>query len=345
MGTRGLGHTYKRGKIWHIKWYVNGEELYESSKSQFRRDAVALLKTKLASPTPAKKTGSVLIGELLDDYLVYFKKAHPKSYQTFALPQVNKLRPFWGERKASAISTGIINEFIELRLKEVGANATVNRGLAVLSKAFNLAKEATPPKVGEVPKFRMLRESNPRDGFMEPEQYHALLEALPEELKISFVIGYHTGARKEEILSIRLDQVHREDGKIQLRPGTTKNDEGRWLPIYGEMIEAIARQVEATRRDFPNCLWLSHRGGDRIGKDIRYAWEKACASVGMPDLLFHDLRRSAIRNMVRANIPEKVIMKITGHKTRSVFDRYNIVDNRDIENAGKTMTAWFKGRA
>ncbi len=70
---------------------------------------------------------------------------------------------------------------------------------------------------------------------------------------------------------------------------------------------------------------------------VKTAWNKARERAQVPGLLVHDLRRTAVRNMIRAGIPEKQAMRISGHKSRSIFDRYNITDERDIQIAGQKL--------
>ena len=117
-------------------------------------------------------------------------------------------------------------------------------------------------------------------------------------------------------------------------PGTTKNDEGRVLPTYGDMVEVLSLQKQQRDLQWPRCPWVFHRCGRPI-LEFPKSWEQACVRAGLEDLLFHDLRRSAVQNLTRVGIPEKIAMQITGHKTRSVFDRYNIVSERDIRKAGQ----------
>jgi integrase len=241
VSNHGLGHVRLRGDIYYIKYYKDGKPFYESSGSKFKQDAINLLKTRTASPV-AVKSVTVKIGELLDDYEAYAKVHNAKSYETFGKviagrgppeEKATPLREFWEDRKASKITSRTIDDYIEKRLaekKQRGGGdvtaATVNRELAVLRKAFNLAKEATPPKVGFVPKFRMLPESEPRKGFLTLEQYRALLEALPEELRLPLMIGYYTGARYSEVVGIRLDQVDQHDAEIRLYDTKRHKEDG-----------------------------------------------------------------------------------------------------------------------
>jgi integrase len=290
--------------------------------------------------------GPVMIGELLDDYRAYSEVHNPKSYETFGRQRAGALRPFRGHRKVDPISTRSIDGYIEKRKEEGKSNATVNRELAVPRKAFNRSIWPRRPHARRSPGYRSLgccRRLPPRKGFLDHVQYLALLAALPEELRVPLVIGYHTGARKSEVLSIRLDQVDLKDQKIRLYD-TKKHAEGRWLPIYGEMKDVLEKQVADTRRLHPACPWLSHRDGERM-VELRPAWPDACVAVGLVRLLFHDLRRSAVRNMVRAGIPENVAMKISGHKTRAIFDRYDIVDNRTWRTRGRSWRSIWKGKA
>ena len=82
------------------------------------------------------------------------------------------------------------------------------------------------------------------------------------------------------------------------------------------------------------------RGAGRVIKDFGDTWTQATAAAGFPDLLVHDLRRSAARNLIRSGVPEKVAMQFTGHVTRTIFDRYNITDTRDLEDAAARLAAF-----
>ncbi|MCX5804418.1 MAG: site-specific integrase, partial [Proteobacteria bacterium] len=122
------------------------------------------------------------------------------------------------------------------------------------------------------------------------------------------------------------------DRTVTLDAGTTKNNEARVIYLTGELLEII--QERHREMDGP---YVFHHDGHRI-KDFRKVWVKAFKDAGIPEKLFHDLRRTAVRNMMRAGVPEKIAMKMSGHKTRSVFDRYNIVDMDDLKAGAEIVS-------
>ena len=187
----------------------------------------------------------------------------------------------------------------------------------------------------------MLEEKNVRTGFLDDAGYMRLKQELPEYLRPLFVVGYHVGNRLGELRKLRWNQVDFAQSRITLNPGETKNGEGRTLPIYGEMKEWLMMQRDIRDAKFPECDRVFQDEGRPAG-DFRKAWRSACKRAGVGNLLFHDLRRSAVRNMIRAGISEKVAMQISGHKTRSIFDRYNIVNERDIVEATSKMEQRFQ---
>ena len=139
----------------------------------------------------------------------------------------------------------------------------------------------------------------------------------------------------------RIEQVDLDAKLIRVEKRQSKGKKPRTLPIYGEMERWLRQQIDSAPE---GCPWVFHNGKKRlIGKHLN-GWREACEAAGMPGLLFHDLRRSAVRNMKRAGLQDKVAMEISGHKTRSVFDRYNIIDEEDIEAAGEKMQNYFAER-
>ena len=201
---------------------------------------------------------------------------------------------------------------------------------------FNLAKD--DGRVVAVPHIPMLAEKNVRKGFFSHHDYLRLKQALPSYLKSIVTIAYYTGMRRSEILNLGWGQVDFHERIIRLDPHTTKNDDPRIVPMSQEFYDELRTQRQLRDESFPFCqhVFFNHSTGKPI-KDFRAAWDTACKRLGLEDGHFHDLRRCGVRNLVRSGVPEKVAMAISGHKTRSIFDRYNIVNEDDIRAAGKAV--------
>lgn len=253
------------------------------------------------------------------------------------------LRPAFGSLVAAHLGTDALRNYVAKRLKAKAAHGTINRELALLRRAFNLGHRATPPKVIRVPRFELLKEAPPRKGFLEIAQYRALMAELPDHLKAVVAFAYFTGCRYSEILALEWRQVDLARGTARLDPGATKNEDSRVVPLARELRELLELQRARRDAEFPGqALVFFGRTGESI-RDMRTGWANACRRAGLIDAegeataIFHDLRRTGVRNLIRAGVPERVAMSISGHRTRAVFDRYNITSEADVLSAGAKL--------
>jgi integrase len=343
-GERGTSRPYLRGRIWWIRYKVPGDpdEKFESSKSTNKQDAVRLLNRRRKEIDDRQvTTGEATVGQLLQKHLADLRKQGRKDYRSVEGFVRIHLQPAFGDVKASRLTTDMIDRFIEQKQHQGLSNASINRYLAALRRSFKLGIEALPPLVSTMPKIEKLEEDNVREGFLEHESYLKMRGELPDHQKLILVIGYHFGMRRGEIVSLRWDQVDWDANLIRLEKKQTKAKQARVAPLYGEL-RAWFETANAARDS--ECPFIVSWKGQGIS-ELKTAWCKARERAGVPTLLVHDLRRTAVRNMVRAGIPEKRAMLISGHKTRSVFDRYDITDERDIQGDGERLARYLAEKA
>jgi integrase len=378
--TKGEGSLYQRGETWWYK-DPTGEchsckTKIKSEALDFKQNWIVQFKTGVDPSAPPISSG-VTVDELLDDYLEHLKLNNKRSLKIVKGVLKTRIRPVFGKRLASSIQTVDAKSYrtkmrrtICKQTGEVYRDSTINRHLSLLLSALIYANERqTPRKLEHVPYFPMADESEcVRTGFIEESGYLALLAELPSSIKPLLTCGYHVSTRKGELLKIRWSQVNLDAGLIEMEARTAKNKTGRYVPIYGDMVSVLKEQKRLRDDEFSETeeVFFWHRADCLVGhgglrsepgspiKDFYETWRAAVTRAAMncleakrpedvpADLLFHDLRRSAQRNMRRAGIDQSLRMKISGHKTNSMEKRYNIVDIDDVLGAAAKMTEWAK---
>ncbi len=344
-----MGCLYRRGKTYWIKYYRNGKPYAESTQSDKMEVAKRLLRKREGEIAEGKLPGicfeKVTFDELAGDYLTDYRVNEKKSLVRAEI-SVRHLKAHFEGYRVPLITTPKIQAYIEQRLNEEAAHATVNNELGALKRMLNLGAKQTPPKVDRVPYIPMLRTNNARKGFFEHGDFLALRDNLPEYLKGFVTFAYRSGWRLSEIINLTWQQVDLNQGIARLEAGETKNDEARTLYLDAELKTVLLDQRRKREKSgvilpyvFPN-----RKGTGKI-VDIRKVWQTACENAKIGKKLFHDFRRTAVRNMVRAGIPERVAMMVSGHKTRSVFERYNIVNSQDLKMAAEQQARYLEAQS
>jgi integrase len=352
---RGEGEVYRLAgrRMWMLRYYavVKGKtvRLKESSGTMDEKAAWRMLRAKTARARVARESGArvevashrrLTVAEALDGYLRDLALREAKGDERFRLGSESPLRLALGHLRVSALTREELVRFAEARRKEGKKNATINRDLGGLRAALQLALEAG--RIIAMPKFpEKLREDNARQGFFTKEEVERLCaEAVPwlaEAVRFAFATGWRRG----EVLGLRWDMV--VEGEIRLRD--SKSGEGRVIPIRGELAAVMerlreARKVERSDGAVELSEWVFHEAGHRITrKRWDRAWEPARKAARLEGRLFHDFRRSAARRLINAGVSQAVAMKMTGHKTTSMFLRYQIVERDDLAAALEKVQA------
>ena len=365
-----MGMIYKRkrkdkqgnvreGSIWWIKYYRNGKPYFESTKSKKETDAKKLLKKREGEISEGKLPGVYFERTRLEDLAEMFvrdRRINNKSVKD-AEKRLKHLRPFFEGIKASNIKPDRIARYVDDRQDEGAANATINRELAALRRMMNLGYQAE--KVARVPHFDMLAEDNVREGYLEDFEYEALKDALPAYLKGFLTFGYLTGWRKEEVAGLTWDRVDLQERTVSLKASQTKNKEARHMYMEEQLLSVMFDEWASKDDD---CPFVFHREGRKI-KNFRGTWNNGCRKAGIgygykaskkyaaewekkgltAGPIYHDLRRTAVRQMDQAGVSRKTAMLRTGHKTESVYNRYNIGTDADLKNAAQQLEKYRNG--
>jgi integrase len=349
------GEKKLRSPFWYAVYYdTNGKQVRFNTKKTVKAEALTTLRNLMTgrdngAPDP-NQVKSITYGALRDGLVQSYLEKGNKSLLiradgTETVPGLTQLDNFFGFSQTNPgpsvteITVDIARDFVKKRRAEGAENAIINRSLACLRRMLNIALE--DGKIQRVPKIHFQKEPPPRPGFTDLEKFEELIAQFPPNLKPYITFLYFCGGRSgEEAKTIEWPQVDLERRIIRVEAEQTKDKDARYIPLPPRLVLMLERIEPKVGLVFDTT-------------NIRKEWIKACAAVGLgriievegkpydpryEGLTLHDFRRSAIRNLVTlGGVREKVAMEITGHKTRSVFDRYHIVDTTDVLEA---MNQW-----
>jgi len=334
---------------WWMKYYDNGKPIYQSTGKREKRDALAVLKRAEMKVLEGLREGPLIHRTKFEDLVEDLKRDYRlKGLKTWRRREdcLKHLRPVFGGMLVKAITSERLQGYMTKRLEEQAAPATINRELDCLRRMMVLGSQHTPPKVGRIPHFARLAELNVREGFFEHDEFLSVRGAAPDHLKVAMTIAYYTGMRMREIIGVRglrWEQVmlSEKEGRIQLGATQTKTKQARVIYMTDDFLRVVQKAKDLRDRDYPKCPYVCHLNGQPFN-NLRHGWKAACKRVGVVGRTFHDLRRTGVRNLVRAGVPETVAMKISGHLTRSVFDRYNITSEEDLKQAAARLGEYIQ---
>ena len=331
---RGQGSIYLRGKTYWIRYSWHGKEFRESAKTGDEKKAAKFLQGRLKTVGTPKhvelKDQRYTLDDMLDRIRLRYQKKGQRSFINvqYCWPNIEAGFPF---HRVVDIDKDAIEGYQTKRL-EAAAPATINRETAYLKLGFKLL--GLP-----VPAVEDLAEDNVRQGFIRVPEFNGLLAEIPSrDVRDMIEFLYNSGWRSSEPKAMQWSWLDLDSWTVRLPGQYSKNKKPRTLPLLGALRDIIERRIQA--RDIM-CPYVFHHKGKQL-KSFRKAFKAAAKAAGLVGIVPHDMRRSAIRNFRKAGISENEGMKLSGHRTRSVYDRYDIGDDEDLREAMKKAQAYNK---
>lgn len=319
-----------------IAYYISGDEKRVfgfRTEKEARKALRRILAARDAGLVVTPEDTSLTVAAMLDTYEAHLTDQQKKSAATIH-SHLKPVRAMFGDRKALSLTAADFRLYRVEREAAGKARSTTDHELGALRAGFGLAK--WQERIGRVPHVPQYGKTADvvRVGFVEHEQFEAVAGHLPGALQDVARFAYLSAWRRGEVVPLQWTQVDRRAREVRLT--TSKSGHPRSLPLEGGLWQLIERRWQARQFETPNGTSLAplvfHIDGRPVG-DFRKAWATACRAAGVPGLRFHDLRRSGIRNLVRAGVGQAVAMSISGHRTVSTFIRYDIASDQDKREA------------
>ena len=342
-------------KFWYILYYHNGRQVRESSKTESKMKAEALLQRRLGETSlgvrPEQDVKSIKFEHVRDALLAEYINQHRGSVVTKAdgtktITGLDHLTKFFKGMSVTKITTDSLRHFIEVRRKQGAADPTIRKNLVLLRSMLNMARKEGKLRLQDVPHFPMPKDSDPAGKYLDPETFTKLLTHLPKSLRPFYSFQYYTGCRLGAAMAITWDMVNRDATEIKIPAELMKARSPLTIVLAGKGLEPVAALLKKMFRQADTPVFDV--------TNYRAEWQKACTKVGVgvrdekrrySGMRIHDLRCSAAINLVDAGVSEDTVMKIGGWKTKAMFSRYNVMNSDRIRKAMEKGGEYVAGRA
>lgn len=335
----GLGGLFRRrsrhtGEVlptWWARYSVDCTQVRISTGTDDREAALDFLREKLGKIARREEHGvdrqRLTVKDICDTLIEKYERKKKASLKTGARATAKLWTDTCGDVRAVTLTTRMVARILadwkaaNTRRGRPATDATCNRRLAFLRRTYRVSKlMVDPAKLDFADLWE--RESDPRDVYMSPSDFAKILKHLPAYFKDFFSFAYYTGARRGQIASMKWEHVDTTQWVIQWPSPSTKAKKPQVLALAGMPLEIIQRRWKSRT---PGCEYVFDRGGKPI-KDFRKIWKKALDAAGFDAdaYRFHDTRRASVTHTVETGASASVAMAVSGHRTRSMLDRYSL---------------------
>jgi integrase len=327
------GHNVQKAgsKNYWIEYYLVGKRTREriGMSKQAAENRLREVKTAKAEGRHINKNKNVAItlGQLRDWYLDLSEVKQKRSYSDISFCVSIVVKQIGENTTASQLELKHIEDFRKHRLRENSKRgrptkpATINRNVANFRAMLHRAVDYGELEINPIGRIKQLEENNIRERVLSQNEFNKLLSNCNGDIKGFVLIAYYLPMRQEEITNLTWGEIDFKHGFIRLGVNRTKNKTVRSIPMHPKIIDYF--------QSLPRPL----KGGFIFSKRCfnRRAYDKAVEVSCLGDFTFHDLRHCAVNNLRLAGNDHFAIKKISGHKTDSAFQRYNLVTEEEMK--------------